>query len=149
MGSKMVQIEILSPIRVLYTIGLSHTVLAQCTPLTDRHRSHKTRSSVSPKSLVFHIRKCVADIVFLKTWIPVDIPQFYNPVTSLLLPIGSKETWHGMKTVGELKRERGIRNTVNSDHLYQVGGDFVDFLDIELLPVYDNIIYYNNICHII
>ena len=61
-----------------------------------------------------------ADIVFLKAWIPVSVPQFYNPVTSLLLPVGGKDAWKGMKTVGELKRERGIQNEVNPDHLYQV-----------------------------
>jgi len=58
--------------------------------------------------------------VFLKAWIPVTVPQLYNPVTSLLLPVGAKDVWKGMKTVGELKRERGIQNTVNPDHLYRV-----------------------------
>jgi hypothetical protein len=41
-------------------------------------------------------------------------------VTSLLLPVGAKDTWQGMKTVGELKHEKGIKNTVNTDHLYRV-----------------------------
>jgi len=50
----------------------------------------------------------------------VTVPQLYNPVTSLLLPVGAKDAWRGMKTVGELKRERGIQNSVNADHLYRV-----------------------------
>jgi len=50
----------------------------------------------------------------------VTVPQLYNPVTSLLLPVGAKDVWRGMKTVGELKRERGIQNSVNTDHLYRV-----------------------------
>ena len=58
--------------------------------------------------------------MFLKAWIPVTVAQLYNPVTSLLLPVGEKDVWRGMKTVGELKRERGIQNTVNPDHLYRV-----------------------------
>jgi len=58
--------------------------------------------------------------VFLKAWIPVSVAQLYNPVTSLLLPVGAKDVWKGMKTVGELKRERGIQNTVNPDHIYRV-----------------------------
>ena len=58
--------------------------------------------------------------MFLKAWIPVTVPQLYNPVTSLLLPVGGKDVWKGMKTVGELKRERDIQNTVNADHLYRV-----------------------------
>jgi len=61
-----------------------------------------------------------ADIVFLKAWIPVSVAQLYNPVTSLLLPVGAKDVWRGMKTVGELKRERGVQNNVNPDHLYRV-----------------------------
>jgi len=61
-----------------------------------------------------------ADIVFLKAWFPVTIPQLYNPVTSLLLCVGAKDAWSGMKTVGQLKRERGIQNSVNPDHLYRV-----------------------------
>ena len=60
------------------------------------------------------------DIVFLKAWVPVNIPQYYNPVTTLLLPVGAKDSWQGMKTVGEMKREKGIKNTVNIDHLYKV-----------------------------
>jgi len=59
-------------------------------------------------------------MVFLKAWIPVTVAEFYNPVTSLLLPVGAKDVWKGMKTVGELKRERGIRSTVDPDHLYRV-----------------------------
>ena len=58
--------------------------------------------------------------MFLKAWIPVSVAQLYNPVTSLLLPVGAKDVWKGMKTVGELKRERGIQNTVNPDHIYRV-----------------------------
>lgn len=65
-------------------------------------------------------RSVSVDIVFLKAWIPVTVAQLYNPVTSLLLPVGSKDVWKGMKTVGELKREKGIQNTVNPDHLYRV-----------------------------
>lgn len=47
------------------------------------------------------------------------MPEFYTPVTSLLLPIDAKNTWTGMKSVGQLKRERNIRNEVNKTQSMQ------------------------------
>lgn len=65
---------------------------------------------------------CVtADIVFLRSWYPVSVPQLYNPVTSLLLPVGQKDSWAGMRTLGQLKNDLGIHNKPNTDSLYKVG----------------------------
>lgn len=61
----------------------------------------------------------ISDIVFCRTWFKVDIAQFYAPVTNMLLPIDGKSEWQGMKTVGQLKREKSIRAEVNEDHLYK------------------------------
>ena len=55
-----------------------------------------------------------ADIVFLTAWYPVAVPQLYNPVTSLL------GQWSGMKTVGQIRHERGIAVPLKTDSLYQV-----------------------------
>lgn len=63
---------------------------------------------------------CSADIVFLRSWYPVSIPQLYNPVTSLLLPVGQKDSWSGMRTVGQLKHDLGVRNKPSIDSLYKV-----------------------------
>ncbi|XP_034238787.1 ribosome biogenesis protein BMS1 homolog isoform X2 [Thrips palmi] len=60
----------------------------------------------------------LSDIVFCRTWYKVDVPQLYNPVTSLLLPPEKKNEWQGMKTTGQLKRERGIRGDANKDSQY-------------------------------
>lgn len=62
----------------------------------------------------------VSDIVFCRTWYNVDVTKFYNPVTTLLLPPDQKNSWKGIRTTGEIKREKGIQNTVNKDHLYTV-----------------------------
>lgn len=59
-----------------------------------------------------------ADIVFCRTWFKVDVPRFYAPVTTALLPLGEKSQWRGMKTVGQLKREKGLHATANPDHSY-------------------------------
>ena len=60
----------------------------------------------------------LSDIVFCRTWYKIDIPKFYNPVTSLLLPPNEKNQWRGMKTIGQLKREKMIQAQPNVDSLY-------------------------------
>uniref|UniRef100_A0A673BQZ7 Bms1-type G domain-containing protein n=1 Tax=Sphaeramia orbicularis TaxID=375764 RepID=A0A673BQZ7_9TELE len=67
----------------------------------------------------FEDRLLMSDIVFLRSWYPVVVPQLYNPVTSLLLPVGQKDSWAGMRTVGQLKHDLGIRNKPNTDSLYK------------------------------
>jgi len=62
----------------------------------------------------------LSDIVFVRTWYPVSIPTFYNPVTSLLKAAGEKDSWSGMKTTGQLRHERGIKLKQNKDSLYKV-----------------------------
>ncbi|CAN8311472.1 unnamed protein product [Cochlearia groenlandica] len=59
----------------------------------------------------------MSDIVFLKAWTTVEVPQFYNPLTTALQP--RDKTWKGMKTVGELRREQNIPIPVNKDSLYK------------------------------
>ncbi|XP_068610392.1 ribosome biogenesis protein BMS1 homolog [Brachionichthys hirsutus] len=67
----------------------------------------------------FEDRLLMSDIVFLRSWYPVSVPQLYNPVTSLLLPAGQKDHWTGMRTLGQLKHDLGIRNKPNADSLYK------------------------------
>ncbi|XP_062859134.1 ribosome biogenesis protein BMS1 homolog [Trichomycterus rosablanca] len=67
----------------------------------------------------FEDRLLMSDIVFLRSWYPVSVPQLYIPVTSLLMPVGQKNTWTGMRTLGQLKHDLGIKNTPNQDSLYK------------------------------
>ncbi|XP_037319334.2 ribosome biogenesis protein BMS1 homolog isoform X1 [Pungitius pungitius] len=67
----------------------------------------------------FEDRLLMSDVVFLRSWFPVSVPQLYNPVTSLLLPVGHKDSWAGMRTLGQLKHDLGIRNKPNPDSLYK------------------------------
>lgn len=67
----------------------------------------------------FEDKIMLSDIVFCRTWFKIDIPQFYAPVTNMLLPKDAKSQWQGMKTLGQLKREKGIKAEVNEDHLYK------------------------------
>uniref|UniRef100_A0A3P9MEK9 BMS1 ribosome biogenesis factor n=1 Tax=Oryzias latipes TaxID=8090 RepID=A0A3P9MEK9_ORYLA len=67
----------------------------------------------------FEDRLLMSDIVFLRSWYPVSVPQLYNPITSLLLPVGQKDGWSGMRTLGQLKLDLGIHNKPNPDSLYK------------------------------
>ncbi|XP_044012399.1 ribosome biogenesis protein BMS1 homolog, partial [Aphidius gifuensis] len=60
----------------------------------------------------------LSDIVFCRTWYKVDVPKFYNPVNSLLLPPELKNQWKGMKTTGQIKKELGIYADANKDSSY-------------------------------
>lgn len=68
----------------------------------------------------FEDKLLMSDIVFMRTWYPVSTPAFYNPVTSLLKPVGEKDSWVGMKTTGQLRHEKGIRLKQNKDSLYKL-----------------------------
>lgn len=68
----------------------------------------------------FEDKILLSDIIFCRTWFKVDIPRFYAPVTNLLLPDEEKSMWQGMKTVGQLKREKNLRNEANTDSMYTV-----------------------------
>jgi ribosome biogenesis protein BMS1 len=48
----------------------------------------------------------------------VEIPKFYASVTNLLLPEEDKLKWKGMRTVGQIKRDKGIKMEANPDNLY-------------------------------
>ena len=50
----------------------------------------------------------------------MSVPNFYNPVTSLLLPPDQKEKWQGMRSVGQLRKDLGLKAPVNTDSLYKV-----------------------------
>lgn len=67
----------------------------------------------------FEDKLLMSDIVFLRSWYPVTVPIFYNPVTSLLKPVGQKESWTGMKTAGLLRHELGIKLKKQKDSRYK------------------------------
>ncbi|KAH8379676.1 hypothetical protein KR009_006484 [Drosophila setifemur] len=66
----------------------------------------------------FEDKILISDIVFCRTWFKVEVPRFYAPITSLLLPLEQKSQWQGMKTLGQLKRERALQNPAQPDSMY-------------------------------
>ncbi|KAE9593311.1 putative ribosome biogenesis protein BMS1/TSR1 [Lupinus albus] len=65
----------------------------------------------------FEDKILMSDIVFLRAWTQVEVPQFYNPLTTALQP--RDKTWQGMRTVAELRRENNLSIPVNKDSLYK------------------------------
>lgn len=63
-----------------------------------------------------------SDIVFCRTWVPVEAKPFYNPVTSLLTSskdAKKKDSMGLMKTTYELRKEQKVPVPVNPDSLYK------------------------------
>lgn len=67
----------------------------------------------------FEDRIVLSDIVFCRTWFKVNVPNFYAPVTNLLLPPEKKIKWVGMKTLSQLKRENNIQFEAKEDSSYK------------------------------
>lgn len=77
----------------------------------------------------------MSDLVFCRTWVPVEPARYYNPVCSLLEAApaagGKKEggeegedgvtaaPWQGMRTTAEMRRARQIPIPVIKDSLYK------------------------------
>lgn len=65
----------------------------------------------------FEDRILMSDIVFLSAWGSVDIPRFFNPVTTALQP--RDRVWSGMRTIAELRRENNLPIPFNKDSIYK------------------------------
>lgn len=64
----------------------------------------------------FEDKILMSDIVFCRTWMPVDIKKYYNPVTNHL---ASTEEWRGMKSKAQLQIETNTPIEVNPDSIYK------------------------------
>ncbi|RHY63111.1 hypothetical protein DYB30_000613 [Aphanomyces astaci] len=55
-----------------------------------------------------------SDIIFCRTWVPVEPKLLYNPVTSLL-----QSNWRAMRTMRELRAANKLAIPVNPDSVYK------------------------------
>lgn len=69
--------------------------------------------------ITFEDRVQYSDIIFCKTWVNLAIPSMYLPVTNLLQADAQKSDWQGLKTAGEIRKERDIKLKQRSDSLYK------------------------------
>lgn len=65
----------------------------------------------------FEDKILMSDTVFLKTWYPVKVKNFYNPVTSLLM--GKHNQWKGMRLTGQVRHENNIATPMQTDSAYK------------------------------
>ena len=65
----------------------------------------------------FEDKVLASDIVFCRTWMPVEAKRYYNPVTDVL--DGGEGEWRGMKGRAELMIEKGKPIEVKGDSVYK------------------------------
>jgi len=59
-----------------------------------------------------------SDIIFCRTWMPVKMKEYYNPVTNHLSAEGTSG-WHGMRNKALMQLETGTPIEVNPDSIYK------------------------------
>jgi len=65
----------------------------------------------------FEDKILLSDIVFCRTWTTVKPIEYYNPVSSLLHK--DKESWSGMRTIAEIRRDEKLELPFNADSEYK------------------------------
>lgn len=65
----------------------------------------------------FEDKVLMSDTIFLKTWYPVKVKKFYNPVTSLLMKDHTE--WQGMRLTGQVRAAQGMLTPMNADSAYK------------------------------
>jgi ribosome biogenesis protein BMS1 len=66
----------------------------------------------------FEDKILLSDVIFCRTWMPVDIKQYYNPVTNHLSREGL-EGWRGVKPRAQLQLETNTPIEVKPDSIYK------------------------------
>ena len=61
----------------------------------------------------FEDKLLMSDLVFVRSWFPVQIPKFYNLITSLL------SSWLEMRTVGKIRYDTKTKAPVKRDSIYR------------------------------
>jgi len=65
----------------------------------------------------FEDKILLSDIVICRTWMPVTIPQYFNPVTNHLSKKGA-QGWEGVRPKAQLQLETSTPIEVNPDSIY-------------------------------
>jgi ribosome biogenesis protein BMS1 len=66
----------------------------------------------------FEDKILLSDIVVCRTWMPVEVKQYYNPVTNHLCKDGV-EGWRGMRTKAQVQVDTQTPIDVNPDSIYK------------------------------
>ncbi|CEP62473.1 GTPase BMS1 LALA0_S05e06436g [Lachancea lanzarotensis] len=65
----------------------------------------------------FEDKILLSDVIVLRSWYPVHIKKFYNPVTSLLLQ--NKTEWKGLRLTGQIRAAMNLETPMNPDSAYK------------------------------
>ncbi|SCV01191.1 LAMI_0G09912g1_1 [Lachancea mirantina] len=65
----------------------------------------------------FEDKILLSDTIILRTWYPIQVKKFYNPVTSLLLE--NKTEWKGLRLTGKIRADLGVETPSNPDSAYK------------------------------
>lgn len=85
----------------------------------------------------FEDKPLLSDIIFLRAWIAVDLPRFYNPVTNLLAPAPAKRAGLKPHAAGDQVRSEEIQldqirsEMIAGDGCCMVVGDCMHLLVLE------------------
>jgi ribosome biogenesis protein BMS1 len=66
----------------------------------------------------FEDKILLSDIIFLRSWYPVEIKKFYLPITNLLNPNNNQTI--SLKTLKQIKDENNIKVQPDQNSLYKV-----------------------------
>jgi len=66
----------------------------------------------------FEDKILMSDIVFCRTWMPVEIKKYYNPVSTFLVK-GGADKWRGARPKAQLQIETRTPIEVNPDSIYK------------------------------
>ena len=65
----------------------------------------------------FEDKIVMSDTIILRTWYPVKLKKFYNPVTSMLM--ADKKNWKGMRLQNQVRFEKGYGLPMQNDSAYK------------------------------
>jgi hypothetical protein len=71
----------------------------------------------------FEDKVLMSDLVTCRVWVPVEIPNYYNPVTTLLNEGGSAG-WHGMRPLAQIRKEEALKVPVNKVKIFDARSFF-------------------------
>jgi len=66
----------------------------------------------------FEDKVLMSDIIFCRTWMPVEIRKYYNPIMSLFQD--GEDAWRGARPKAQLQIERETPIEVNPDSIYKL-----------------------------
>ena len=97
--------------------GIRGTVKKAVKPGQGEHGSKDGGLGDGACRCTFEDKLLMSDIVFLRSWVRVEVPRFYNPVMNAL--VKSDDDWIGMRTVGQIRYDNQMAIPVNPDSIYK------------------------------